>query len=73
VVESPVFVPRLRGAKPSTTVWTLSDGASYTSQAFSGSGWRFASYLFKSESSSGPYLKWQAFGASRLGKYGKIW
>lgn len=67
VVNVPVPTPsRLRSANPPTNIWKLAYGSSYTSNGFSGSGWRFAGYLFMPETGSGAYLRWQAFGDSGM-------
>lgn len=59
VVDVPVPTPdRLRSANPPTNVWKMTYGTSYTSNAFSGSGWRFSGYLFMPETGSGAYLRW---------------
>lgn len=64
VLESDDFVAPLnlqpRRATPPSTVRGLSYGASYTSDYFSGSGWRFAGYLFKAINSAGPLLRWES-------------
>lgn len=49
-----------KGTTPPSTVRGLSYGASYTSNYFSGSGWRFAGYLFKATNSTGPLLRWES-------------
>lgn len=51
---------QLRGATPPSTVRGLAYGASYSSNLFSGSGWRFAGYLFKAINSVGPLLRWES-------------
>ena len=48
-------------SSPATQIWTLGAGASYSSSAFSGSGWRFAGYLF--EKSKGGSLFWASYGS----------
>ncbi|NBA39235.1 hypothetical protein [Enterococcus hirae] len=63
-----------RATKPSGTVWGLSLGASYSSSAFSGSGWRFAGYLFKAINSAGPYLNWTSHvGSGVIGTETEAW
>jgi hypothetical protein len=54
----------VRGSKPAKTVVTISDQGSVTSKPFSGSGWRFAGYIYKPSKGTGDYLQWQALGDS---------
>ncbi|MBX8938921.1 hypothetical protein [Enterococcus gilvus] len=51
-----------RGAAPPNTLINLSYGGSYTSEGFSGSGWRFGGYLFAAVNSSGSDLRWESHG-----------
>lgn len=63
-----------RATQPSGTTWGLSLGASYSSSAFTGSGWRFAGYLFKAINSAGPYLNWRAhIGSGVVGTATEAW
>lgn len=62
VVESIFPSKILRGAYPPSTLINLSYGGSYTSDYFSGSGWRFAGYLFAAVNSAGPNLRWESHG-----------
>lgn len=59
-----------RGAGLPSQTRLLSAGAVYTSNAFSGSGWRFGGYYFKS-GGNGDWLKWSTFNDDgRVGDIG---
>lgn len=61
-VESLFMSKNLRGSTPPSKLINLSYGGSYTSNYFSGSGWRFAGYLFAVVNSAGPNLRWESHG-----------
>lgn len=51
----------VRGVSPATTVKTLGANASIRSEAFTGSGWRFAGFFYQAAAGTGgPYLLWQS-------------
>lgn len=60
----------LRGSSPATQHWTLEAGKYYSSNAFSGSGWRFGGYIFETPPVAADYLLWGSHGdAGRVGNY----
>ncbi|RLY01726.1 hypothetical protein EAF07_09130 [Streptococcus hillyeri] len=59
--------PLFRAASPSgATEKVIEYGKHYTSENFSGRGWRFSGYKFKPSSGSGTYLKWKAVNDSGM-------
>lgn len=61
--------PVFRSASPhkaSQTAKILVDGEVYTSNFFSGSGWRFSELKFRPSHGTGSYLRWTSIGDSAL-------
>lgn len=62
--------PLLRGARPAPDTpagrYTIPFHGKYRSNAFSGSGWRFAGYNFKPADGTGAYLQWQTYKDSAM-------
>lgn len=50
-----------RGASAPAKSFVLMANQSYTSQAFSGKGWRYSGYSFHPVNATGSYLKWETF------------
>lgn len=54
----------------STKILILKPNSHYQSSEFSGTGWRFGGYFFKTSSGSGTYLRWTSYkDAGRVGNY----
>ena len=63
-----------RAASPSTSVYYLSAYADYTSQEFSGTGWRFSNYYFLPTVGTGDYLLWQSkVDSGRVGSFSEAY
>lgn len=69
--SSPTPLSLTRAAYPSATPKSLKANATYVSDTFSGTGWRFAGYTFSAASGTGgPYLLWYSMNDSgRVGSY----
>lgn len=55
-----------RGTSFPNRPYGLAIGQSYTSQTFSGSGWRYSGYCFHPTPGNGLYLLWETFGDDAL-------
>lgn len=62
------------GLSPSDDLYTLRSQAMYTSEAFTGSGWRFAGYKFVAASGTGQYLLWNSvYDSGLVGTVTQAW
>lgn len=67
-------LPSTKGAKPVTGVKVLKKGEIYNSNAFSGSGWRFAGTMFRAADGTGNGLRWTAIkDDGRVGTYNEAY
>ena len=63
-----------RAASPSTSVYYLSANAQYTSQVFSGTGWRFSNYYFLPTVGTGDALYWVSVNdGGRVGNFSEAY
>ena len=63
-----------RAASPSTSVYYLKANASYQSDLFSGSGWRFSNWYFLPTVGTGDALLWISFNDSgRVGNFSQAY
>lgn len=73
-VQSGESMMSTMGLYPSNDLYVLYNQASYQSQPFTGSGWRFAGYKFAPSSGTGQYLRWNAFfDQGRVGTVQQAW
>lgn len=73
-VQSGDSMVSTRGISPSNDLYILPNLGHYESEAFNGSGWRFAGYKFAPAAGTGKYLLWNAvYDQGRVGTVQQAW